>query len=341
MGEIHITRNPDPSGPALRIQLDEEPPTPTVVHYADHVRLTLAGPIRLTPPENPTGPPSTPNPEPAGSNAGAPTLATRLELLDWLPDPAPCHKCRYCQGQRRLRQRGHRPRLPGVRPARRLPAARPGPAYRPGRRCAPARAAGAAGMKALTALKTAAGKAEYYAAIQALARARPPEPYALPHRGERVEWQGETYRLNEMAADDLIIAYNRRVADPQKPGHLHLIGAGRKMLLIVEPMPTAPQSRLRRKTEAIHPCPGGHPSQARALLVKKQQPRGCRRCGQTPRLLPVAQNAEPTAAGYFQDPEDLPELWQEPVRATLADREKASAPDPATHLLNNAKELKS
>ena len=186
-------------------------------------------------------------------------------------------------------------------------------------------------MKALTALKAAAdGPEGYAAAIQALAAARPTEPYAVPRRGERVEWQGETYRLNETAADDLIIAYNRRVADPGQPSHLHLIGAGKKMLLIVEPM--TPASAAPAKEEQP-PCPGGHPGQARALLVKKQTPRLCRRCGQTPQLLPVAQNAEPTAAGYFNTPEDLPEPWQDPVRATLEDRGKAAAPEYPTHLL--------
>ena len=192
-------------------------------------------------------------------------------------------------------------------------------------------------MKALTALK-AADPAEYARAIQALAAARrAPAPADPPQRGEQVAWQGETYRLNQRAADDLLIAYNRRAADPEKPCHLHLIGAGGKMLLIVEPINPAAADPAG---EERPPCPGGHPGQARALLVKKQQPRWCRRCGTTPQLLPVAQNAEPTAAGYFNDPADLPELWQEPVRATLADREKASAPDYATHLLNNTKENK-
>ena len=92
MGEIHITLNPDPAGPALRIQLDEAPPTPAVVHYADHVRLTLAGAVKLI-----LDDPETPAPQQSPTNAGRSQLAALLELLDYLPDPAPCHKCRYCQ----------------------------------------------------------------------------------------------------------------------------------------------------------------------------------------------------------------------------------------------------
>lgn len=184
-------------------------------------------------------------------------------------------------------------------------------------------------MKALTALK-AADPAEYARAIQGLAAVRQaPAPADPPQRGEQVVWQGETYRLNQRAADDLLIAYNRLRQEPGAPAHLHLVGAGRKMLLILEPMPTPAEP-----APDPPPCPSGHPGQARALLVKKQKPRRCQRCGSLPILLPVAQNAEPTAAGWFAEPEDLPEPWPEPVRQTLAARAQDQTNVLATHLLN-------
>lgn len=95
MAEIHITPNPDPAGPALRIQLDEAPPTPATVHYADHVRLKAAGDLRLTMnPENRA--PDLPAPAQEPEPPAAANLAALLELLELLPDPAPCYKCRYC-----------------------------------------------------------------------------------------------------------------------------------------------------------------------------------------------------------------------------------------------------
>ena len=90
MGQIHITPNPDPAGPALKISFQDCAPPLAGDRYAAAVQLTINGPARLT--EEADSASSAPAPA-----AGRTPLAQLLELLDLLPDPAPCYKCPYCQ----------------------------------------------------------------------------------------------------------------------------------------------------------------------------------------------------------------------------------------------------
>lgn len=145
----------------------------------------------------------------------------------------------------------------------------------------------------------------YAAAVQSLAGIME-DP---PRRGATVEWAGQTYRLNQRAVDDLLIAYNRRAADCGHIVHLYLATQGQALLLRLEHTPY-PRDPGRRDL----PCPEGHEKQAEALRTKRRPPRQCPHCGKTPTLLPVAQNADPQAAGYFADPEELPEAWRDAVR---------------------------
>ena len=114
------------------------------------------------------------------------------------------------------------------------------------------------------------------------------------------------------AVDNILIAYNRRAADYGHIVHLPLAAQGQALLLLLE-HPPYPRDAGRQEL----PCPEGHEKQAEALLTKRRPPRQCPRCGKTPTLLPVAQNADPQAAGYFADPEELPETWRDAVRGRM------------------------
>ena len=78
MGTIKVTANPDPAGPALKIEYQGAYPAGNGVHYADEWNLTLDPWIRLEKPrlremENPAAAakaaPPAPAPDPAPANA--------------------------------------------------------------------------------------------------------------------------------------------------------------------------------------------------------------------------------------------------------------------------------
>ena len=157
-------------------------------------------------------------------------------------------------------------------------------------------------MKSLTALNRPGG--DYAAIIQILAEIME-DP---PRRGAAVDWAGQTYRLNPRAVADLLIACNRRAADCGHIVPLPLAAQGQALLLLLEHTPYPRDDR-----RPARPCPEEHENQAAALLTKRRPPRRFPRCGKKPTLLPVAQNADPQAAGYFAAPEQLPEAWRDAV----------------------------
>ena len=86
MGAIKVTANPDPAGPALKIEYQGASPAGSGVHYADEWNLTLDPWIRLEKPRlreianpaaaakaappAPAPPPTAPPPEPQNNPAG-------------------------------------------------------------------------------------------------------------------------------------------------------------------------------------------------------------------------------------------------------------------------------
>ena len=145
-------------------------------------------------------------------------------------------------------------------------------------------------MKALTALDTGGG--DYAGAVKHLAETLP-EP---PRRGQIVEWDGETYRLNRRAVADIVFAHES-TAQCDHIIHCHILNKSGKALAFAEHRPYK-----RDDGEVAIPCPEGHGPQLYALVLDEQEPMWCALCGETPEFYPVAQNLNRDLPDYTPDP---------------------------------------
>ena len=168
-------------------------------------------------------------------------------------------------------------------------------------------------MRALTALDTAG--ADYAGAVRHLADTLP-EP---PRRGQKVEWQGETYRLNRRAVADIELTRpgecnleTYRLKSPP-PGsvihadtgancdhifHCHIIEMGGKFMAFCEHRPYALDDG-----EGAMPCQEGHAPQLCAELGKGAKPVWCALCQETPEFILAIQSFDPELPCFAPDPE--------------------------------------
>ena len=68
MGKIHVSPNPDPQGPPLKIEVQGCPPAADGTHYAHDFQLELQDQLWMSPPKLIPWPPAKPPPPEAPAN---------------------------------------------------------------------------------------------------------------------------------------------------------------------------------------------------------------------------------------------------------------------------------